>query len=134
MRIFWLWLMICLLPLRALAGDAMAIQMQQSAFAATEQAQAMPAPDAPGCHGQLHASSPTPEAMPQLGAMHHDGSEHGTAGHATLCLVCDVCHSTATLSPEPPIVAASPAANVPAHVRGPISSAERLPLHKPPIS
>lgn len=134
MRTFWLWLMIGLLPLRALAGGAMAIPIQQGTFAATGQVQTLPVPDVPGCHGPLHAAQQAHGAMPQPGAMHPDGSEPGSAGHATLCLVCDACHGSTPLGPTPRFEEPPPTATVPAHVHGPISSAERLPLHKPPIA
>jgi hypothetical protein len=134
MRMFWLWLMICLLPLRALAGDAMAIQMQQGSPSAISQAQAWPAPEVPGCHSQLDAVQPQDEARVHPGTIHHGNDHHETAGHTTLCLVCDICHSAAALSPVTQLVAAAPSAHVPAHVRGPITSAEHLPVHKPPIA
>ncbi len=135
MRAFWLWLMICLLPLRALAGDAMALQtMPLGGPAASLQMSAPSAPEASGCHGQSHAAQAPMSALGHPDAIHHGDTPADESEHDVLCTVCDICHTTATLSPEPRFATASPGAAVPAHVRGPILSAERLPVHKPPIA
>ena len=77
MRRYLLWMMICLLPLRLWAGDAMAVQ--HAPAAAHEVVMAMTADDHP-CHGA--------EATSDTGTP----ADHTTVKHGSACGDCSVCH------------------------------------------
>lgn len=78
MRRLLMWMMICLLPLRLWAGDAMAVQHAPAAAHDVVTVAAVVAQDAHPCHG-ADAPSDTTTAQP--------AAEHGGA-----CGDCSVCH------------------------------------------
>lgn len=138
----WLALiMIALLPLRALAGDLMAIQMsagmamQQAAVAATPQAgtdavsgaPATPASMHEDCHGHESAGGAAEPAAAS-------GAAQAAAGCEGSCLVCQMCHSAVIISAGEPGNPVMAAVDAPAQSVAHYSSASIERGHKPPIS
>ncbi|WP_342128874.1 hypothetical protein [Hydrogenophaga sp. OTU3427] len=93
MRTLVLLLMICLMPLRAWTGDAMALAhapaLQQITPHPHAHAEAHPCHAGPADHAQPHGPSAT---QPDKEAAH---------GHAGACGNCDICHSQ-IVSDTPP--------------------------------
>jgi hypothetical protein len=111
--------MLVLLPLRAWAGDAMALSelaVPNHTHPGTEQV--APSATAAPCHGETASTADT--QMP-------------TQGH-TGCKVCEICHGNALV--QPPVVAATgpvPRGAWPVHPAW-FASAETRSASKPPIS
>lgn len=130
-------LLIVLLPLRAWAGDVMALAAVSSPAVAVAAVQTK----LPPCHGDRSAAmdhGAGPHAMAPLAsgpAANADHTSHtdGT-GHHTGCSSCDICHGSVLSSPlacssAPPVQASRPACN---GVR--FASAVLPGQHKPPIA
>ena len=124
MRRWLLILMVVLLPLRAWAGDAMALSMSSP----LAQAGFVAAP----CHGgDAGPASAESAAMSHQGAAAHAQADE-PAGNA--CSACDVCHGAAT-------VLALPDGHAPLGVQRQagflferFASADAQRAHKPPIA
>lgn len=88
MRRFLMWMMICLLPLRLWAGDAIAVQ---HAPPAVHEAGMLMAQDAHPCHGADATTDGVSD--PAAGNEHRNGHgpQHGN-GHSNTCGDCSVCH------------------------------------------
>lgn len=136
MRALTLWLMICLLPLRLLAGDAMAVQMQAAGgygpVAAVSSVDAAPSASH-DCHTQASGKATPPEVHAHANAASAEPAQQPHPGHA-MCGLCDVCHNTlhtahVALLPSQALTHVLPATLTPL-----LSSAERLPGFKPPIA
>ncbi len=109
MRRWFVLFLICLLPLRAWAGDVMAVQMSQNQaidqvahIAAPEKAPAATAPiqvSAPetstDCHGQMKSSGGDWAAESNASS-----GEHGPAPECAKCIACDLCHATGVATSE----------------------------------
>jgi hypothetical protein len=103
MRAACFWLMIVLMPLRAWAGDAMAVQMAMGGHshhasaevvvvAVAVAVEGVPA-DAPECHG--HVDEASNEAATMVGAMGSGGHAGHAASDGHNCLHCDICQGKA---------------------------------------
>ena len=129
MRALTLWLLMCLLPLRLLAGDAMVLQMQTAVAHGKANTAASVAPNGHGCHG-----TQTQEAAPG-GSGGHSGTDHLLPSDAphTGCGLCDLCH-TPMHGAETLLLQALelPRAAPAAHTHS-VCSAEGLPDYRPPI-
>jgi len=134
-RTLVLLLMVCLLPLRAWAGDAMALA-HADAWHGAATAQATPAQPHAHCHGTEAAeAADTTHATHggSHGASHGSGPDNGHAhDHASACTGCDICHSQVACDAAPVWLAALLPAPPLAH--GPLrfASAPPLPRFKPP--
>ncbi|MDP3521965.1 MAG: hypothetical protein Q8S02_15225 [Hydrogenophaga sp.] len=115
MRRFLMWMMICLLPLRLWAGDAMAVQ---HAPPAAHEAVVVMAQDAHPCHG---ADAPSDNTTAQA-----------AAEHSGACGDCSVCHGPLAGLTTPVWAAKTLPAAVPQTVGWPPLSAHALPQLKPP--
>jgi hypothetical protein len=130
MRIFWLTLMVVLLPLRGWTGDAMATGM------AGEQAQITfhAAAHAKDTHEEDHAHhGQAIQTSPECAG---HGSEAGTQadGVCESCSACHACHALALLVPAN-LLAPLPAGSTPASTGADrFASADAAPGQKPPIS
>jgi hypothetical protein len=118
MRRWFFVLLILLLPLRGLIGDAMATQM------------AMPGHHAPAISPMLHEDGAS-------GSAHAHASSVGEAmdaAHCETCAMCQTCHTVAVLQPAglPTVPQISPRSPSAAMHR--FASAERALFLKPPIS
>jgi len=127
-------LLILLLPLRGLIGDAMATQMAMPGHHAPA-AGAMPHAD--GDSGSAHAHvSPIASAAAADCGDHTGTTDSGgamDAEHCEACAMCQTCHTVAVLQPAglPTVAQISPRSPPAAmHV---FASAERTLLLKPPI-
>jgi hypothetical protein len=135
MRRWFFVLLILLLPLRGLIGDAMATQM------------AMPGHHAPAISPMLHedgasgsahahassvASAAAADCGGNTGAL--DTGEAMDAAHCETCAMCQTCHTVAVLQPAglPTVPQISPRSPSAAMHR--FASAERALFLKPPIS
>ncbi len=136
MRALTLWLMMCLLPLRLLAGDAMAVQMQAAGghapAAAVSVVEAAPSASH-DCHEQATGEATHHQVHVHANVAGAEPADQPHPGHA-MCGLCDVCHNTlhtthATLLPAQELPRVLPAALSPL-----LTSAERLPGFKPPIA
>lgn len=124
MRRCLLMLMICLLPLRLWAGDAMAVQ---HAPATTHEAAVVMGQDAHPCHG---ADAPLDVGVAaETGHASHDTQGNTAAG---ACGDCSVCHGPLAGLPAPVWAAKTPPAAVPQTVGWSALSATALPQLKPP--
>ena len=89
MRRCLMWIMICLLPLRLWAGDAMAVQhVPPTAAHAAMATVAALAPDAHPCHTAEAAEATDTAAT----ATHHAMPSEAETGHHGACGDCSVCH------------------------------------------
>jgi hypothetical protein len=105
MRRFFVLLLVCLLPLRAWAGDAMAMQMAQSGGMAQHASAPAPAVNAAAhgdCHGEGSQAQPDAHAPADATNTSVDpaGNELPSAGASEAtpdcgkCIACDLCHAT----------------------------------------
>ena len=123
MRRFLMWMMICLLPLRLWAGDAMAVQHAPPAahMVAVEVAVDVAAQDAHPCHGS---------EGPAASDMHHSPADNSAHGGA--CGDCSVCHGPLAGLAVPAWTAPALPGAVPQTVGWPALSANAPPHLKPP--
>lgn len=127
MRRTLLLLMIALLPLRAWAGDVMALTVSLSAAAAVVQT------GVPPCHGD--SASHTPSSVEATDVAHHTAqtdnhSDHTNAG----CTSCDICHVSALGGPVACSSPPSPLVGFSASTSARFSSAVLPGQQKPPIA
>lgn len=130
-----LWMMICLLPLRLWAGDAMAVQHVPPA--ASEVAVVMSPHAAHPCHGVDVASASTQEAATHHSTDHsgaHDGQHAFEPGgqHNSGCGDCSVCHGPLAGLSVPVWTAPRQAGGLPQTLGWNALSASPLPQLKPP--
>ncbi|GAB3186548.1 hypothetical protein [Hydrogenophaga aquatica] len=136
MRALTLWLMMCLLPLRLLAGDAMAVQAQVAGghMPAASMPKAQAAPQASrDCHGQTVGKAMSHHAHGQTDTASPASADKAHPGHA-MCGLCDVCHSTLHAATAVSLPAQELPRVLPAALTPRLSSAEPLPGFKPPIA
>ena len=130
MRIFWLVLLMVLLPLRGWIGDVMATgmagkQLQRAAHAALADPQMTDMDHAH--HGQTVQASPDCAGHEVQAGGHPEGS-------CESCSACQACHSLALLVPATPLIPL-PAERMRALNRADrFASADASPGQKPPIS
>jgi len=123
MRILLLAVMITLLPLRGWVGDAMAMELGAHAMAAAQAEAVHAAADDCHEHGQAQANAPT--------AAEHSEAHGQDCGN---CSACQICHSVALASALPTFSTAALPAVPPVGTSRQLTSAERAPGFKPPIS
>ena len=136
MRAFTLWLMMCLLPLRLLAGDAMAVQMQAAGGHAPAPAVSVVAAAQSvrhDCHEQATGETTHPEVHAHANVTGAEPANQPHPGHA-MCGLCDVCHNTLHTAHVALLPSQALAHVLPATLTPLLSSAERLPGFKPPIA
>jgi mono/diheme cytochrome c family protein len=122
MRRFLMWMMICLLPLRLWAGDAMAVQHTQPAAHA---AVLVAAQDAHPCHG-------TDAAATEAAAGTDKASNTAITEHGSTCGDCSVCHGPLAGLALPTWAAPALPDGVPQALGWSALSASALPHLKPP--
>lgn len=139
MRRYLLLLLIALLPLRAWAGDAMALAV----VAAPGMAAA--ATPAPPCHGEQaapsgHGAQMSPSSHGEQAAVagtsvtaHTDDHGNDHSEHAA-CSCCDICHGSVLSGPVVSSSACAPMTGHPWPVGVRFASAVLPGQHKPPIS
>lgn len=132
MRVFFLALMIALLPLRGWVGDVMAMEPTNSPQPA-HHAAGMSAPAAmvmANCHeapAAGHHGHAADAAQPGSADDEH------AAGDCGSCSLCQICHSVALTAVLPPLPAAVLPGVAPASSQPLYASAERALGDKPPI-
>ncbi len=128
MRRTLLLLMIALLPLRAWAGDVMALTVSLSAAAAVVQT------GVPPCHGDSASHTPSPSVEATDVALHtvqtDSHSDHTNAG----CTSCDICHVSALGGPVACSSPPSPLMGFSAPTSTRFTSAVLPGQQKPPIA
>lgn len=139
MRRFLMWMMICLLPLRLWAGDAMAVQHVPPAASAVTVATSPYA--AHPCHGVDVASAETHEPAAHHSKVHggaHDSTLDSTFAfepgnpHNSSCGDCSVCHGPLAGLSVPAWTAPQQAGALPQALGWNALSASPLPQLKPP--
>lgn len=140
MRVFCFWLMIALMPLRAWAGDAMAVQMAlQMASNGVSHSVLTPAVAEAECPG--HAGSSSPAVHVEHGAHHkgHDAQGGGDAHHANgdgsahNCLHCDICQGKVHAVWVDAVALSGTERELPAYGGSPMDLGPAASFFKPPI-
>ena len=141
MRVFCFWLMIALMPLRAWAGDAMALQMalQMSSVSVphSSTAVAVASEECPGhaefvvedyAHHAHHGgdSAHDPHSSHSSHASHPDGSTHN-------CLHCDICQGKVHAVLPNVVTLSGAERELPAYGGNPIDLGPAASFFKPPI-
>ncbi len=136
MRALTLWLMMCLLPLRLLAGDAMAVQMLAAGghgpVAAVSFEEVAPSASH-DCHTQASGEATHPQVHAHANVTGAEPADQPHPGHA-MCGLCDVCHNTLHAAHVALLPSQALPHVLPATLSPLLSSAERLPGFKPPIA
>ncbi|MBC7918156.1 MAG: hypothetical protein H7Y28_10150 [Rhodoferax sp.] len=120
MRYVVLAILIALLPLRSVAGDAMAIQMATSTIAASSASE------------PAHADCMEHAAMAADGAMQDQTPDAN--GHCNTCASCQACSAVAFVFPEAAVSLPPLPHTVPSWSAVHFTSADRALGQKPPIS
>ncbi len=128
MRRTLLLLMIALLPLRAWAGDVMALTVSLSATAAVVQT------GVPPCHGDSASHTPSPSVDTTNVAHHTAQTDSHSDNTQASCTSCDICHVSALGGPAVCSSPPSPLVGFSAPTSARFASAVLPGQHKPPIA
>jgi len=136
MRRFFLWFLLCLMPLRLWAGAWMpmaqtAAHLGPQSLSVTHVAQAVQAPTQHDCHEA--AAKPAPEAHASAAMSIETTAQKSDCQDGT-CQLCGVCHQSASLPAWPVLASIFQSHALPVGAALTHVARTAPPLTKPPIS